>query len=327
MQQFENIHDKARGRWRSMLPALGVPATFLTGKHGPCPCCGGTDRFRWDDKEGNGSFICNQCGAGSGFDLVMKVRKIDFKEAAKLVSEQVGNAPIVVQRASHREGSGSDHAMRIWHASLPMTGYCAVSKYLEKRGLRFDAYPKMLRFLPNARYTHEDGSKTTHPAMVARFVSDDATISTVHLTFLDNDGNKALVYPVRKLAPGKVPLGGAVRLFNSAETMGIAEGIETALSAAQLYELPVWSALTAGAMTRWVPPPSAKSIIVFADCDQTFTGQSAAYALAHRLKTEGRNVEVRVPDLMDTDWNDILLAQTDFMVRSLEDVAERMKAA
>ncbi len=326
MRPFDDIHDRARGRWRSMLPALGVSERFLSGRHGPCPCCGGVDRFRWDDKDGDGTFYCNQCGPGNGIDLVMKVRKIAFKDAAKLVAEQCGSAPILVKKASHREGSGDQFAISLWSRSHPLTGFCAASQYLEKRGLRFSKYPGMLRFIPNARYTHADGSKTSHPALVARFVSEDATVSTVHLTYLDDDGNKAAVFPVRKLAPGKIPLGGAVRLSASAETMGIAEGIETALSAAQLFEVPVWSALTAGALSRWNPPLTAKSILVFADNDSSFTGQAAAYALAQRLKSEGRHVEVRIPDLADTDWNDLLLDQTGFMVRSLDQMAERMRA-
>ena len=41
---------RAFGRWRSILPALGVGANFLSKKAGPCPFCGGTDRFVFDDK-------------------------------------------------------------------------------------------------------------------------------------------------------------------------------------------------------------------------------------------------------------------------------------
>ena len=54
--RFERIQDKAIGRWRTLLPFLGVEERFLSSKHGPCPICGGTDRFRWDDKAGSGSY-------------------------------------------------------------------------------------------------------------------------------------------------------------------------------------------------------------------------------------------------------------------------------
>ena len=36
-------------------PSLGVPAKALTNRHGPCPICGGKDRFRFDDKGGRGT--------------------------------------------------------------------------------------------------------------------------------------------------------------------------------------------------------------------------------------------------------------------------------
>src|SRR5690348_13963485 len=55
--------DRARGRWREILPCLGVETRYLTNKHGPCPLCGGKDRFRFDDKNGDGTYYCNQCGA------------------------------------------------------------------------------------------------------------------------------------------------------------------------------------------------------------------------------------------------------------------------
>jgi putative DNA primase/helicase len=42
--------------------------------------CGGKDRFRFDDKEGHGTWICTHCGAGDGFSLLMKVMGIDFKK-------------------------------------------------------------------------------------------------------------------------------------------------------------------------------------------------------------------------------------------------------
>ncbi|WP_421297099.1 DUF927 domain-containing protein [Aeromonas sp. 604015] len=85
-----DVVTAAGGRWPELLAAVGIDTPRL-GKHGPCPvCCDGKDRFRLDDKEGRGTFICNQCGAGDGLDLVCKVMGKTPKEAAELVAPLVG---------------------------------------------------------------------------------------------------------------------------------------------------------------------------------------------------------------------------------------------
>nr|WP_254281973.1 primase-helicase zinc-binding domain-containing protein [Escherichia coli] len=61
----------ALGHWPRILPALGIQV--LKNRHQPCPVCGGSDRFRFDDREGRGTRYCNQCGAGDGLKLVEKV--------------------------------------------------------------------------------------------------------------------------------------------------------------------------------------------------------------------------------------------------------------
>src|SRR5260370_38280875 len=48
-----------RHRWVDILTALGVPTKFLNRRHGPCPMCGGKDRFRFIDTDGKGTFFCN----------------------------------------------------------------------------------------------------------------------------------------------------------------------------------------------------------------------------------------------------------------------------
>ena len=53
--RHEPLKDRARGRWPGILTALGVPAKALRNRHGPCPVCGGKDRFRFDDKGGAGN--------------------------------------------------------------------------------------------------------------------------------------------------------------------------------------------------------------------------------------------------------------------------------
>jgi hypothetical protein len=73
------LRDLARDRWHAILPQLGIRAEFLTGKHGPCPMCGGKDRWRFSNRNGEGGFICTHCGGGDGIRLVMLFRNVDFR--------------------------------------------------------------------------------------------------------------------------------------------------------------------------------------------------------------------------------------------------------
>ena len=59
------------------------------------------------------------------------------------------------------------------------------------------------------------------------------------------------------------------------------------------------------ALAAWQPPPEAKRIIIFGDNDPNYTGQAAAYALAKRLRSDERVVEVQIPAEVGADWNDV----------------------
>ena len=97
------IRDHARGRWvTEIFPALNIDVPANPRKHGPCPACGGKDRFRCDDRDGRGSWFCNQCvpNAGDGFQLVQRVRGCNFREALSLVAGILGLESSV--RPNHR---------------------------------------------------------------------------------------------------------------------------------------------------------------------------------------------------------------------------------
>ncbi len=105
--------------------------------------------------------------------------------------------------------------------------------------------------------------------------------------------------------PGIVAKGAAIRLGPAGDVLGIAEGIETALSASALFSVPCWAAVSAAMLAAWQPPPEAKRIIIFGDNDPSYAGQAAVYALARRLRSDERVVEVQIPAEVGADWNDV----------------------
>lgn len=92
----ETIRTAASGRWADILGRLGVDVPSNPKLHGPCPACGGKDRFRFDDQDGKGTWFCNQCEpkAGDGFALVQNVRRCTFHEALELVANAAGIHPL-----------------------------------------------------------------------------------------------------------------------------------------------------------------------------------------------------------------------------------------
>jgi P4 family phage/plasmid primase-like protien len=92
LQHFDAnlIRQSAQNRWQDILSSLGMDGTFLSNHHGPCPFCGGNDRWRWDNQNGNGSGFCNQCDAtGDGFHLAAKLIGMDDKQEFPSLLEKV----------------------------------------------------------------------------------------------------------------------------------------------------------------------------------------------------------------------------------------------
>jgi putative DNA primase/helicase len=293
----EPLADRARGRWHGILTELGVSPKLLVNRHGPCPLCGGNDRFRFDDKDGRGTWICNHCGAGDGPELVKRLTNVDFKDAAKLVEKFIGRIP---KRPPPKppQAVTRDEMGRIWQRGRPIVLGSPAEKYLLARcGL--EVFPWQLRDLSNGT-----------PEMIAKVVDRDGIGVTLHRTFLTPEGTKAngVGRSARKLMPGPLPDGVAIRLafgldFDVPKILGVAEGIETALSVRQMFCVPCWSLINSVMMQKWNPPDGVEKVIIFGDNDKSFTGQAAAYKLANRLSAK-LSVEIKIPD-EPGDWNDL----------------------
>lgn len=299
------LWERCNGRWRSILPALGIDPRFLTGKNCPCPICGGKDRFRFDNKRGDGTWICTHCRAGQGAKLAMLFLGItDYKTIAERIEAVIGEAPRERARPDLSEEVKRAALTRLWRSSGMVRTGDPVDLWMRRRGILLSAFPACLRTHHGLR--HSGPPVTVHPGMLAK-VSDPAGKSVmIHRTFLTADGRKAPVDKPRMFCAGTVPRGSAVRLSPPASTMGIAEGIETAFAASRLFSMPVWAALCDRGVETFEPPPGTERLVVFGDHDANGAGQRAAYALAARLSTKLK-VDVSIPNQADTDWNDVLL--------------------
>lgn len=302
-KSLPDIREQARGRWPSILAALGVDERSLSGKNVPCPIEGaGKDRFRFDDKDGRGTFICTHCGAGEGVNLVMRLRGLEFKDAAKLIREILPSAP-EVKRAKERTTEQKEASLvRMWNGAEPIAEGDAVDKYLQARGIHARSPSLRCGVLPY----YEDGKKRgEYRAMVAKIATVEAKVASLHITYLTAEGTKAEVGSPKKIMQAIRPvMGSAVRLHSAGAVLGVAEGIETALSVHEMFSVPVWATISADGMAGFVWPSTVERLIIFADNDKNYAGHKAAYTLAFRAAAKQVAVEVRFPELLGMDWND-----------------------
>ena len=291
--------DRAKGRWREILPQLGISTSFLINRHGPCPICGGKDRFRFDDRDGTGSYYCNGCGPGVGLLLVRKANGWDYATACREVDNIIGRDPPPPRPATPPKPKVGrrDYLEQLLGEANERS---IVERYLAHRGL--STFPPVLRGHPRLTYAESDRFIGRFPAMVAPVVGPDGGLQSVHRTYLgDVPTRKKLMTPVETVQ------GAAARLFDHQDVLGIAEGIETAIAAHELFGLPTWAVISTAGMEAFRPPEGVLQLVIFGDHDRNFAGQKAAFNLAHRLYRDLKlEIEVKIPPAPDTDWLDVL---------------------
>ncbi|MBD2806622.1 AAA family ATPase [Xenorhabdus sp. ZM] len=245
---IQTVKTSAMYYWENLLPACGIDIP-ARGKHGPCPICGGTDRFHFIDDHHHGNWHCRQCDEpkyGDGLDLVARTQGISITEAAKVVADTLA-LPLPEPKPA-RETTYTTRPIAEKVAALVAKSVTGHSPYLSAKGLQ----------CPNQRLL-EDGSLL------------------LPLTTLDKKVTGALLIRpdgTRKHLFGSKKKGSFIALSvleEQPDTILIAEGYATALTVSQLYNGLVLAALDEGNLfpvtkavrERW---PDAK-IIIAADND------------------------------------------------------------
>ncbi|PIV15738.1 MAG: zinc-binding protein [Gallionellales bacterium CG03_land_8_20_14_0_80_55_15] len=342
IMEAKELKQLASGRWKSIVtslaPQLGLAIERLP-HHVSCPVHGGVDGFRlFKDFDETGGGVCNTCGIyHDGYSLLMWANGWDFKTTHHALQELLvaGNSnnrhPTKTRPAAKKENEVDVQSIRdslnhVWKHSIPISSPLARSArmYFANRGIGQIDYRKidetMIRFSPSLEY-YEDGKMVKkYPAIVTMVCDSDGRPSTIHRTYITNNGTKAPVQSPKKMMRHCAnDLFGAMRigLAGNSKVLAVTEGVETALAVMSAFKIPVWAAGNAYLLENFVPPKGV-DVVVYADKDrpskqhQEGHGQSSAKVLLKRLWSEGVKASIKIPEndipqgMKSVDWLDVI---------------------
>lgn len=270
------------------------------GRYGLVPGPGHSDRDRslklWDGPDGIKvySFAGDDWRACRAFLGLEDGRRLSAQDLEKARQRREAAQRKAAADAARKRA----RAKQLWAQSLPAPG-SLVDLYLCSRGI--ENIPQDIRFHPACPH---GPTGTIMPAMLALVRDAERRVLAVHRTFLTLDGRK-IDGEDAKLALGPIEDGAVHLRWPQRDTLGLAEGIESAASCWWMFSVPTWASL--GSRYACSIPPHVRKVIIFADRGKA--GEAAARAGRDLYRAQGRTVEVRLPwggDGWQGDWNDLL---------------------
>lgn len=292
--QIDRVLREFQGAWRQTLEGYGCH--LPSGRHhGPCPVCGGKDRFRFDDKDGRGTWFCSQCEPQSGGGLLLLARYLG-KPTIEIAKELLGQshersrAPVRIRASDDQIRKANHEQARRGAAMLLASAVMRQHPYMDRKGLAGE-------WLTNG-----------DPIMGKEGIIEPESLLLVPAYKADGDGS-ALVNMQKITTDGtKRPLfGGDMtsvyhKLDGHTKCIGIAEGFATGVTVHRCTGATVYCAFNTGnlaAVAAWVASQHpGVSIVIFADNDEHGAGEKYAKEAAAPI-----NATVAMPAEVG-DWDD-----------------------
>ena len=293
MPPLDKPHQLER-RARAIVESL--QGTWSRGK-GMCCCPAHDDRTPSLSVTLGRKAILFHCFAGCSNEEVIAALDRQGVRSRDLFD---GSSAVVADRQENR--AFDSNARRLWQSATAISDSPAEG-YLAQRGI--------LRASDQLRYLERTplgprGAVQFLPAMLAA-VTTDIGIIAVHRTFIDTASGKLAGFERPKRALGRLSCG-AVRLAPpAAGRLGLAEGIESALSAMQLFGIPCWATLGNERFGLVAIPESVRELHLFIDNDPG--GELADQRARKAYSASGRVIHLRAPASTGLDWNDELKAR------------------
>jgi putative DNA primase/helicase len=281
---------------------------------GPCPVCGGRDRFAINTTKR--VWNCRGCNRGGDvIDLVQFLDGVDHRTACQTLAGQDvkslaradagGRKVHPVERAkTDSDDNNTQRALRLWDDASPIIGTPLAQTYFRRRKLEPPDDDEALRSYSGCPF-----GDTRYPCVLA--------------LFRDIHTNEPKAIHRIALGPGGIligkkmlgPVGGAAVKLDADENveygLTIAEGVETALGGRMLGFKPAWALGSAGAIRNFPVLNGIDCLTILVDNDETDrngrqAGQQAATECWRRWKDAGREVQAFSTDKPGTDIADVI---------------------
>ena len=293
MPPLDRAHQLER-RARTIVESL--QGTWSRGK-GMCCCPAHDDRTPSLSVTLGRKAILFHCFAGCSNEDVIAALDRQGVRSRELFD---GSGAVAADRLEKR--AFNSNARRLWHSATAISDSPAEG-YLALRGI--SRASDQLRYLERTPLGPR-GAVQFLPAMLAA-VTADIGIIAIHRTFLDTASGKLAGFERPKRALGSLGCG-AVRLAPpAAGRLGLAEGIESALSAMQLSGIPCWATLGNERFGLVAIPESVRELHLFIDNDPG--GELADQRARKAYSASGRVIRSRASESIGFDWNDELKAR------------------
>lgn len=282
---------------------------------GPCPVCGGTDRFSINLRKQ--VFNCRGCGKSG--DVIALIQHLDGVGYLDAIAHLAGPAPQRTDCSIRKQpdrafkqcedrppGDTRPRGLALWQESIDPRG-TLVERYLKSRALELpdEAALEAIRFHPDCSFEYGE----RFPAMIClvrNIVTNEP--QAIHRTALAADGTaiKRDGKTFRK-SLGAIA-GGAIKIDPDEDvTQGlcIGEGVETCLAGRQMGLRPIWSIVNTGGIGKFPILSSLDGLRILKENDANGASGKAADECARRWYYAGREVIINKPDI-GKDLNDEL---------------------
>lgn len=259
---------------------------------GPCPACGGRDRFAVNPRKQK--FNCRGAVGGNVITMVMHASSLSFTQACEALTGEppprgaakpltaAQKAEIAQRQAESKQKAEvrerkeerlrawkQQTASEIWAECTPIIGTIAEA-YLNWRGIPMPSqgWDDSLGFHPALEYTLDGEPYPKFPALVGKVVNITGDLAAVHQIFLDPKTGKKIDREIQKVTLGS-NTGCAVRLGGIGPKIEAGEGLETCLAIRHLtgFKTPVWACLGTSGLANLELPLSVERVRSWPDGD------------------------------------------------------------